>query len=196
LVEGNSIRSTERLTGIHRDTIMRTLVRFGDACGWFLDTSLWNVHTSHVQLDEIWCFVRKKDKNLTPQERRARNAGDFYLFTALDNDSKLLVTHLVGKRSHENTQRFVSDLRSRLVFPPDSQGSNRPQISTDGWPSYPPSIHEAFGDSARHGVLIKRYVNPEVSRYSPPDLKTAGRINVRGIDNLSRYAPATSNAAI
>mgnify|MGYP007026241629 CR=1 FL=1 len=98
----------------------------------FLDKSLWNVNVKHVQLDEIWCFVRKKDKNLTVEERAADDSGSFYLFTALDNDSKLIVTHLVGKRTDESTRRFVSDLESRIAFAPADAGSNRPQISTDG----------------------------------------------------------------
>lgn len=184
LVEGNSIRSTERLTGVHRDTVMRTLVRFGDACGRFLDHTLSNIFVSHVQLDETWCFVRKKEKNLRPGERRKQDAGDFYLFTALDHDSKLIVTHLVGKRTDENTRRFVDDLRNRIVFPPGTEGGRSPQVSTDGWPSYPPSIRGAFGRAARHGVMIKRYRNPEVGRYSPPDLRNADRINIRGITDL------------
>jgi len=184
LVEGNSIRSTERLTGIHRDTITRTLTRFGDACGRFLDKSLWNVNVKHVQLDEIWCFVRKKDKNLTAEERAADDSGSFYLFTALDNDSKLIVTHLVAKRTDQSTRRFVSDLESRIAFAPADAGSNRPQISTDGWPSYQSSIKQSFGRSATHGVLLKRYVNPEVGRYSPPEMRSTERISIHDVADL------------
>jgi IS1 family transposase len=185
LSEGNSIRSTERLTDIHRDTIMRFVVRFGNQCRAFLDEALSNLSLRHVQCDEIWTFVRKKERHLYGNEKRNNTIGDAYLYTALDTDTKLLVTFAVGKRNSEVTAAFIADLEKRLVRQPVADADDTPQISTDGWGPYMPCIARSFGRSVRHGVLIKNYVNPEVGRYSPPDLARAERINIRGIKDLN-----------
>jgi IS1 family transposase len=182
--EGNSIRSTERLTGIHRDTIMRLVRRFGDQCRSFLDEAMANLSLRHVQCDEIWTFVRKKEGHLRGNEKRDQTIGDIYLHTALDTDTKLLVSFTVGKRTSEETHAFIADLEKRLVRPPVMHGEDRPQISTDGWNAYVPAIRKAFGATVKHGVLVKNYVNPEVGRYAPPDLMKAERFNVNGITDL------------
>ncbi len=184
LSEGNSIRSTARLTGIHKCTIMRTVVRFGSACRDFLDESLSNLSLRHVQCDEIWTFVRKKEGHIRGHEARDRTIGDAYLYTALDTDTKLLVTFAIGKRNSEVTAAFIADLEKRLVRQPSADADDIPQISTDGWGPYAPCIARSFGRSVRHGVLIKQYVNPEVGRYAPPALIKAERINVQGIRDL------------
>jgi len=184
LSEGNSIRSTARLTGIHKCTIMRTVVRFGNACRDFLDESLANLSLRHVQCDEIWTFVRKKEGHIRGHEARDRTIGDAYLYTALDTDTKLLVTFAIGKRNSEVTAAFIADLEKRLVRQPSADADDIPQISTDGWGPYAPCIARSFGRSVRHGVLIKQYVNPEVGRYAPPALIKAERINVQGIRDL------------
>lgn len=183
LSEGNSIRSTARLTGIHKCTIMRTVVRFGNACRDFLDESLANLNLRHVQCDEIWTFVRKKQGHLRGHEINNPKIGDIYLFTALDTDTKLLASFAIGKRTSEVTQVFISDLAKRLVRQP-SMTIDSPQISTDGFSAYVTEIARAFVGSVRHGVLIKNYVNPEVGRYAPPELINADRINVQGIRDL------------
>jgi IS1 family transposase len=182
--EGNSIRSTERLTGIHRDTIMRLVRRFGDQCRSFLDEVMANLSLRHVQCDEIWTFVRKKEGHLYGNEKRNNKIGDIYLYTALDTDTKLLACFAVGKRTSEVTQAFIADLEKRMVRQPliDPQS---PQISTDGWGPYVPAIARSFVGSVRHGVLVKNYVNPEVGRYAPPDLVKADRYNVQGISDLA-----------
>jgi len=185
LSEGNSIRSTERLTGIHRDTIMRTVVRFGNQCRDFLDDTLRNLRLRHVQCDEIWTFVGKKQGHCHGRERNNPAIGDAYLFTALDTDTKLLVTFAVGKRTAETTEMFMADLEKRLYRTPDTIGDQRPQISTDGWGPYGPTIADSFRNTVRHGVLIKNYVNPEVGRYAPPALVKADRFNVQGIKDLA-----------
>src|SRR5271163_4084309 len=92
LSEGNSIRSTERLTGIHRDTIMRTVVRFGTQCRAFLNDALANLSLEHVQLDEQWTFCRMKEKQVARRKLDNAKIGDQYLYTALDTDTKLLVS--------------------------------------------------------------------------------------------------------
>jgi IS1 family transposase len=185
LSEGNSIRSCERLTGIHRDTIMRLVVRFGKQCRDFLDEALSNLSVSHVQCDEIWTFCRMKEKQVARRRLSGATIGDQYLYTALDTDSKLLVTFAIGKRNSEVTAAFIADLGKRLVRQPSADADDIPQISTDGWGPYVPCIARSFGRSVRHGVLIKQYVNPEVGRYAPPDLVKTERINVRGIRDLN-----------
>jgi IS1 family transposase len=182
LSEGNSIRSTMRLTGIEKKTITRLVVRFGGQCRAFLDDALANLSPRHLELDEIWTYVAKKQKRCRANEL---HRGDQYLYTALDADSKLLVTFAIGKRSSEVTAAFVADLEKRIVRQPVADAGDTPQISTDGWGPYVPCIARSFGRSVRHGVLIKQYVNPEVGRYAPPDLVKTERINIRGIRDLN-----------
>ncbi len=183
LSEGCSIRSVERLTGIHRDTVMRLLCRFGKAVSGYLDYALGSLYVEHAQLDEIWTFVRKKEARLTGREKRDDAIGDIYLFTALDPATKLLFAHRLGKRNGATTDAFMADISKRLMRAPG--GDMTPQFSTDGFAPYLSAIRDTFGESAKHGVLIKNYVNPEVGRYQPPDMVKAERINVRGIKRLA-----------
>jgi IS1 family transposase len=185
LSEGNSIRSTSRLTGIHKTTIMRTVVRFGNQCRAYLDATLINLQLRHVQCDEIWTFVGKKQGHLRGREISSDRIGDIYLFTALDTDTKLLATFAIGKRSAQTTAMFIADLEKRLYRTPDTIGDQRPQISTDGWGPYGPTIAASFRNTVRHGVLIKQYVNPDVGRYAPPALVKTDRFNVNGISDLA-----------
>jgi len=99
LVEGNSIRSTERMIGVHRDTIMRLLVRVGDRCQVLMDEKLQGIHCEKLQLDEIWTFVAKKEGHLKDTECHNSNIGDQFVFVALDPDTKLVPTFVVGKRT-------------------------------------------------------------------------------------------------
>lgn len=185
LVEGNSIRSTMRLTGIEKKTITRVLVRFGNACREFLDLNLWNLHLEHVEIDEIWTFVRKKQRQLHGWEIVDPEIGDIYVFTAIDQKTKLLACFAVGKRNAETTKVMIADLSRRMYRQPLEYGADRPQLSTDGWPAYPAAIADTFGSTARHGVLIKQYRNPESGRYAPPDLMGIERINVQLIEDVA-----------
>lgn len=185
LVEGNSIRSTERLTGVNRNTIMSLLVRFGTLCKDWLDLNLCNLSLDHVEIDEIWTFVRKKQKELQGWEIIDPEIGDIYVFTALDQKTKLLACFAVGKRNAQTTRAMIRDLQSRMVRRPDAEGDERPQLSTDGFPCYPAAIGDEFGESVKHGVLIKNYVNPEVGRYAPPKLLRTERVNVQLVEDLS-----------
>ena len=185
LVEGNSIRSTERITGISRNAIMRLLVRFGNACREFLDLNLCNLYLEHVEIDEIWTFARKKRRQLHGFEIIDPEIGDIYLFTAIDQKTKLLASFAIGKRNHFTTQALIRDLESRMIRQPNDSGVDRPQLSTDGWASYPSTISESFGQSVKHGILIKQYRNPESGRYAPPDLTGTERIAVQNITDVS-----------
>lgn len=184
LSEGCSIRSVERLTGVHRDTTMRLLLRFGEACRVYMDAAFRAVVVDHVQMDEIWTFVAKKEARLNGWEKRSGVVGDIYLFTALDPESKLLFSHKCGRRNAETTKAFVADVAKRVRLAPGVPHDGV-QVSTDGFTPYQTAIRDEFGPTVRHGVLIKNYVNPDVGRYAPPDLVRAERINVRGIRNLA-----------
>lgn len=184
LVEGNSIRGTERITGVYRNTVMRLLVRFGQACDSWMDLNINNLHLRHLELDEIWTFCGKKDKMCKGAEKKDPELGSQYLYLALDLDTKLIASYKLGKRNHVTTRDFVNDLESRMICPPAQSGEHRPQISTDGWASYPGTIDKAFGQTVRHGVIIKQYKNPEVGRYAPPDLRGTDRFSVQGIKHL------------
>jgi len=163
LVEGNSIRSIERMTGIHRDTIMRLLVRVGDKCQKIMDTQLKNFHCRRIQADEIWTFVKKKEKRLNNAEKIQGEYGDQYVFVALDADTKLVPNFTVGKRNAYTTFKFILDLQNRL------KGNGRIQLTTDGFKSYIEAIEEAFGPDIDFAQLIKIFASEHDSgKYSPP----------------------------
>src|SRR5581483_7945795 len=126
LTEGNSIRSIERMTGIHRDTIMRLLVSTGNRCAQIMDETMWNLPCKRVQCDEIWTFVGKKARNKRDDD--PEEVGDQWVFVALDADSKLIPSFVVGKRTMETTTAFLHDLSGRMA--------NRIQLTTDGFNFY------------------------------------------------------------
>ena len=118
LVEGNTLRSTARLTGVHRTTIMNLMVSFGQACKRFMDTQLRDLALRHIEVDEIWTFCGKKQGRLTPEEKAyCYDIGDIYLWTALDQDTKLVASFIVGKRSADNARKLMVDLVGRLILP-------------------------------------------------------------------------------
>ena len=127
LVEGNSIRSTERMTHIHRDTIMRLLCHVGDRCQEVMAHHLRSVHSEHLQVDEIWTFVQKKQAQLTEGERENPELGDQYVFVAIDAETKLVPTFLVGKRSGQTALQFMIMLQKQL------SENGRVQLTTAGF---------------------------------------------------------------
>jgi IS1 family transposase len=173
LIEGNGIRSTERMTGIHRDTIMRLLVRTGESCVRFMDEHIKNVQAQKVQVDEIWTFVAKKEKQLTAEDNPAK-VGDQYVFVSMDSESKLIPSFFVGKRNGASAWHFVQDLQTRL--------SNRVQLTTDAFRPYLPAVEDAFGANVDYAMLIKTYQEGGESekRYSPGQIVNALPIPVTG----------------
>lgn len=165
LTEGCSIRATERMTGIHRDTIMRLAARVGLGALKFHDRTVHSVQVARIELDEAWSFVGKKQKQWTPADGIGK--GDQYIYLALAASAKAILSFRVGKRDLDNTARFASDLRERVI--------NAPEISTDGWPSYGPAIRDAFGSHCSHGVVVKTFREDAkgmeaARRYSPGDV--------------------------
>ena len=161
LVEGCSVRSVERMTGTHRDTILRLMVRVGSACSEMMDQSLRGLNLRHIQMDEIWCYVGKKQRRLEIDDDESK-LGDFWTWVALDTDTKLVPCHLVGKRTRENAVSFVSDLASRV--------EGRVQLSSDALESYVEAVETGFGREVDYGRIVKHYESTPVGpgRYSPP----------------------------
>lgn len=191
LCEGNSLRSTSRMTGVHRDTIGRVILEFGECCHNFMDEKIRGLNLRHVQVDEIWTFVQKKQARLTVDERRERSdLGDIYLWTCLDEDTKLIVSHLLGKRSADNARRLMVDLSERIVIPnPHSsdvhsfhEGGYKTviQISTDGFAAYPEAVDLAFGPHVRYGQIIKQYRNAGM-QYDPSEIVGTERRPIKGL---------------
>ena len=118
LVEGGSLRSTARIADIDRKTVCKLLANFGAACQRFLDVRMHGLKLTHLQFDEQWTYVAKKQSRLTTTERaECCDKGDVYLWTCIDQKTKLLPSFLIGKRSADNARRFMMDVSRRLMFP-------------------------------------------------------------------------------
>jgi IS1 family transposase len=205
LVEGNTIRSTERLTGVHRDTIMRLMVTFGQRCKRFMDAKLRDLSLRHVEVDEIWTFVAKKQARLTSEEKaECYDLGDVYLWTCLDQDTKLVASFIVGKRSADNARRLMMDLSHRLVMPnphaSDPHGYQPggyihiTQLSTDAFAAYPEAVDLAFGPYAKYGQIKKDYRNAtQPGQYAPPEMVGAERRGIFGITEAEERSICTSH---
>jgi transposase-like protein/IS1 family transposase len=164
-LEGNSIRSTERLLNVHRDTIMDLIVRAGIACKDFHTAMVRDVEVTDVECDELWSFVGCKERTKRENEY-GEDKGDCYTFTALERESKLLLTWHVGKRDSDSTERFCYKLRHATA--------GHFQVSTDGFRPYGPAMFEALYGRVEYGRVIKTFGPvPEsrgASRYSPPQV--------------------------
>ena len=162
LVEGNSIRSTVRMTGVAKGTVLKLLVDLGDACERYQDAALRNLKSKRIQCDEIWSFCYAKKKNVTAKiAEKHPDAGDAWTWTAIDADSKLIVSWLVGSRDAGAAYTFMQDVATRL--------RNRVQLTTDGHKPYLAAVEDAFGADIDYATLTKLYGNdPEgEKRYSP-----------------------------
>lgn len=179
LVEGCSVRSTERLTGVHRDTIIKLLVRVGTGCAALLDERMIDLNCERLELDELWSFVGKKQRHVTAADD-ARHVGDTWTYVAIDATSKLIPSFLVGKRDAMNTNAFVSDVAARL--------RNRVQISTDGLRMYVEAINAAFGENVDYAQVVKTYEADAIGpgRYSPPKVASTEKTPIVG-EPISEY---------
>jgi len=159
LVEGVSVRSIERITGKHRDTILNLLVLVGERCQNLLERTLHDLPVRDVQLDEVWGFVQCKDKN---NHTGNPEFGDAYCFTAIERNTKLVITWHLGKKSPHDAWIFVRNLESATV--------GNFQATTDGWAGYPEPMLAYFHDRASYSRLIKVYARTAADehRYSPP----------------------------
>jgi IS1 family transposase len=162
LVEGNSLRATARITGVARMTVEKLLRDLGEACARYQDEHLRNLRCRRVQCDEIWSFVYAKQGNVTKDiADRHPDAGDIWTWTALDADSKLIVSWFIGARDGNAAYTFMQDVASRL--------RGRVQLTTDGHTPYLAAVEDAFGIDIDYAMLQKIYGSaPETERrYSP-----------------------------
>ena len=162
LIEGCSVRSTGRLTGVAKGTILRLLAEVGTACAAFQDAAMRKVHAGRIQVDEIWSCVGAKQKNVTPEMAEARLCGDVWTFVAIEAQSKLVISWLMGRRDAGTATEFLQDLQGRLA--------NRVQLTTDGHKMYLTAVPDAFGPTGiDYAQLVKVFgSDPEgQKRYSP-----------------------------
>lgn len=161
LVEGMSVRSIERVTEVHRDTILRLLVLAGERCARLLDEKMHDLKSNFIQCDEIWTFCFKKQRRVRKGD--PAEFGDQWVFAAIDAESKLIPCFTIGKRTRETTNMLIGDLSQRL--------SKRVQITTDGYRFYINAIERSFGADVDFAQLVKLYgdygQHDAEAKYSP-----------------------------
>jgi len=174
LAEGCSMRSTSRLTGVDRETVGTLLARVGEGCAALLDDTMRDLPCKRLELDELWAFVGKKQRHVTTSDDASR-VGDTWTYIALDADTKLVPSFLVGKRDEVHTRAFIEDVASRL--------SSRVQISTDGLKTYIKAIGASFGaDGVDYAQVVKSYEGEPIGpgRYSPPKVTGVEKLPIFG----------------
>jgi len=177
LVEGNSVRSTERVTGIHRDTILNLLNVVGERCEKTLTERIKGVKVAYVEADEIWGFVQKKEGHkVTEEDLMNDKIGDAYTWVAIEAKSKLVLAYHLGRRDGENAIEFTKQLQRATdgLF----------QLTTDGLRAYIEAVEAAFGADIDYAQLVKKYKSDETGnidrRYSPGDFVSATKVTVTG----------------
>jgi len=168
LLEGNSVRSIQRITGLHQVTILKLLVLAGKRFERFMDRKMRKVKCSDLQFDEIWTYVRMKEKAKTRKGLTSDQLGDAYCFTAFERDSKLIFTWHLGRRTEEDTTAFVEK-----VYDAVDGTTNIIQITTDGFAPYPNAIAYSLGTRSSYAQLVKIYGTPidDDHKYSPSKIK-------------------------
>src|SRR5581483_5275767 len=162
LVEGNSLRATSRMCDVSIHTVTKLLIDVGTACDVYQNEAFRNLKCRLVQVDEIWTFCQMKNKNVPPMREGKLGYGDVYTWVAIDAETKLVPSWLVGKRDFLSAQRFIADLASRMA--------NRIQLTSDGNKRYLRAVEDGFAGNVDYAMLAKIYANPTGSgderRYS------------------------------
>ncbi len=176
LADGSSVRAVERVTGMHRDSVCRLLVRVGENCASLMDAMFQGLLFDALELDELWSYVHTKQARLRPQD--PPTWGDQYCFVAQCPETKLVPCFRLGKRTEETTHAFLSDLSSRV--------NHDLHVSTDGYTPYRSGVGEHFGPDAHHMMIIKRFVNEGTPErpYQPPHCVGVDRVWVQGYPNI------------
>jgi IS1 family transposase len=174
LCEGNSIRAITRLTGVSKITVTKLLVDAGKACEAYHNANVRNVTSRRIQADEIWSFCYAKQRNVATAKAAPEEAGDVWTWTALDADSKLIVSYLVGGRDAGYAHEFMQDVAGRLA--------NRVQLTTDGLKAYLEAVDGAFGADIDYAQLIKLYGDAPgpAGRYSPAECTGIKKTSIEG----------------
>jgi IS1 family transposase len=175
LVEGNSLRATTRMTGVHRSTVMKLLADLGEACSEYQDKAFRNLPCKRVQCDEIWNFVGCKERNV-PMREKGQGRGDVWTWTAICADTKLVPCWYVGNRDGGAAYHFMHDLAGRLA--------SRVQMTTDAYRPYLRAVEDAFGTEIDYAQLVKIYGpsfnDGPAARYSPAQCMGARKGVVSG----------------
>ena len=184
LCEGSSMRSISRIADVSINTVGKLLVEAGEACLAIHDETVRNVKASRIQCDEIWSFCYAKQKNVADAKAAPDGAGDVWTWTAIDADTKLMVSYFVGDRSGESAMIVMDDLRSRL--------SNRVQLTTDGHKAYVEAVEGTFGADVDYAQLVKLYgsiggAGPE-KRYSPADCTGIKKVRREGNPDIAHVS--------
>jgi IS1 family transposase len=186
LCEGSSMRSISRICDVSINTVSKLLVDAGKFCADLHDREVRNVTSKRVQCDEIWSFTAAKQKNVATMKNEVDGAGDTWTWTALDSDSKLIISWLVGGRDGEYALAFMDDVKDRLA--------NRVQLTTDGHKAYLNAVEEAFGADIDYAMLVKQYGEPEGKavpqerRYSPAVCTGAKKTRIEGSPDMAHVS--------
>ena len=182
LCEGSSMRSISRVADVSINTVSKLLVEAGEACLILHDETVRNVKSSRIQCDEIWSFCHAKQKNVASAKAAPEGAGDVWTWTAIDADTKLIVSYFVGDRSGESAMTLMNDLQARLA--------NRVQLTTDGHKAYLEAVEGAFGADVDFAQLVKLY-GPTITapgRYSPAECTGTKKIRREGNPDIAHVS--------
>ncbi len=176
LCEGVGVRAAARLAGVNRGTVASLALRIGQGCARLHDGTMAGLRVARLEIDELWQYVGKKQKNVTREDSNA--LGDQWTFIALGSSSKAIISYMTGKRNGETTHQFIRDLRERVI--------GAPEISSDGLRYYGPAIREAFGNKVAYGKITKTYSVTHLAkeaggRYSPAQVIAVDREVVSGV---------------
>jgi IS1 family transposase len=178
LVEGMGVNATARLTGVSKPSVLKVLAQVGCACAAYHNDHVRGLRPARVECDETWGFVHCKQKNVRTAKAMVYGAGDCYTWIAVDRDTKLIISYLVGQRTGGDAVAFMDDLAGRVI--------NLDQLTTDGFNGYPDAVKAAFGNEVNYGQLIKHYkaapTGPE-TRYSPASCTGCTKQSVIGFPN-------------
>jgi len=184
LVEGMSMRSVSRLVGCSINTVTKLLEEVGFACNLYQSQHLRNLQSKRIQIDEIWAFCYSKEKNVAPRDKGVLGHGDVWTYTAIDADTKLMVSYMVGKRDADYALAFMTDVYGRLA--------NRVQLTTDGHAPYLNAVPDAFGTDVDYAMLVKHYGAPasqnDQRRYSPAQLLGTEQKAITGNPDMSKVS--------
>ena len=182
LCEGMSIRVITRLTGASKNTVAKLLIDAGKACAAYHDANVRDVKAARIQVDEIWSFTYAKQKNVATAKDAPEGAGDTWTWTALDADSKMIVSYLVGGRDAEYAMWFMDDLASRLA--------NRVQLTSDSHRAYLEAVEGAFGADVDYAQLVKMYgaTIGAPGRYSPAECTGSKKIRREGNPDIAHVS--------
>lgn len=175
LCEGASMRSVSRLTDTSINTVSKLLVDAGRFCAGFHDAKARRVKAKRVQVDEVWSFTAAKEKNVASMKKPVDGAGDTWTWTAIEADTKLLISHFVGGRDGECAKWFIEDVAARVA--------NRIQLTSDGHKAYLEAVESAFGADIDYAMLVKLYGNAPESfkgRYSPAECTGIKKMKIEG----------------